>query len=110
MSSSFNFDKDIPTNDLETAKYLLYEKKVRQLTEKTFRKEWITGKQLRGKGYVLDHRLSISDCYKNQVPVDIAAHHCNLEIITEEENRRKGKQSSITFSELIIEITENESS
>jgi len=89
--------------------FLLYEKKVRQQTEKTFKREWIDNKEFRGKDFHLDHLLSIKDCFINNVPVEFAAHECNLQIVSKEHNQRKGRKSTITVSELFERITERES-
>ena len=91
------------------AAFLLYERKVRQQTEKTFKREWVDNKEFRGNECHLDHLLSIKECFENQVPVEFAAHECNLQIVSKEYNQRKGTKSSITVSELYERITERES-
>lgn len=90
----------------ERGAWLLYAEKVRKLTEHTFKREHFENKELRGKGYVLDHMLSVRHCYEEGVPPDMAAHVCNLAMVSTEYNSSKGRRSSITFTELIESITE----
>jgi hypothetical protein len=104
---SFDFEK-LQENEARYAMFLLYEKKVRKETEKSFRKVFLQKKHLRGQDWVLDHKMSIFDCFNCQVPVSMAAHVCNLEMIPKEENLRKGRKSTLNFGELIQEITEYE--
>jgi hypothetical protein len=92
----------------ERARFLLYSDKVRKLTEKTFKREFIENKELRGKDWVLDHKLSIKQCYLNGVPETMAAHICNLEMVPRKYNAQKGSRSNITFTELIEMVTDYE--
>lgn len=98
------------SSELERSKYLLYTEKVRKLSEETFRKEWLENKHLRGKDWHLEHKLSIKECYDSNVPVEMASHICNLEVVPKEYNLSKGSKSSITFTELIEMVTEYEDS
>lgn len=94
--------------DQRRAEFLLYKEKVQRLSEKTFKKQAIYLKELRGSDWELDHRLSIYDGFQNEVPVEIMSHPCNLEIISKDENRQKSRKSVITFEELIREIADSE--
>jgi len=91
-------------SDLRRASFLLYEEKVRKLTEKNFKKEWIENKHLRGTDYVLDHKVSIKECFEREVPIEIASHICNLQIVSKEYNLRKGSKSTMSAEELIEEV------
>lgn len=91
------------------AEYLLYNEKVRKLTECTFRNEFVDDGNLRGKEYHLDHKLSVRECFENDVPPEMAAHICNLEIISSDDNLKKGSKSTITYAELIEDIADFES-
>jgi len=91
------------------AAFLLYEKKVRQHTEKVFKKEYIDNKKYRGQDYVLDHRVSIKECFEHALPIEFAAHLCNLEIVPKKYNLEKGSRCSITIEDLIAEIAQRES-
>jgi hypothetical protein len=94
--------------DAERAKFLLYQEKVRKLSEKNFKKYYVENKDLRGGEYELDHRYSIHEGFRNDVPESIIADLCNLEVIPKSENRRKGSRCSIELQELLDQITDNE--
>jgi len=96
--------------DLERAKFLLYNEKVRKLSEDTFKREWFDNKKLRGQNWHLEHKLSIKECYDCQVPVEIASHVCNLEVVSKEYNLAKGRKSSLTFTELLELVANYEDS
>jgi hypothetical protein len=98
--------KKLNNKDMERATLLLYSEKVRKLTEKTFKREFVDNRELRGNGWVLDHKLSIKECFLNDVPPEMAAHICNLEMVPTEYNAKKGAKSTITFGELIEMVTE----
>jgi hypothetical protein len=51
--------------------------------------------------YHLDHKFSISEGYKFNIPPHIIASKENLEIITEKENCSKQHRCSISYEELI---------
>lgn len=95
--------------DQKRAEYLLYEEKVRRLSEKNFKADYLKYKELRGKEFELDHKLSIKDGYDQNVPVEIISDSFNLEILPKCMNRMKGKSSTITYNELIELITERDS-
>ena len=95
-------------NDEERGKFLVYQEKVRKLSEKNFKRYYVDDKNLRGGEYELDHRYSIYEGFKNDVPECIVADLCNLQIIPKSENRKKGSKCSIELDELLEQITENE--
>jgi hypothetical protein len=91
--------------DEEISKWRKYDKIVRALTARNYRtyKETINPNNLpigRGK-YHLDHRFSISEGYKKNIPPHIIGAKENLEVITESENCSKQEKCSITYDELI---------
>ena len=52
------------------------------------------------KEYHLDHKYSVFEGFKNNVPVEIIGHVCNLEMLRYDENTSKGGKCSITLEEL----------
>lgn len=52
------------------------------------------------KGYHLDHKYSVFEGFKNNVPVEIIGHFCNLEMLHYSENTSKGEKCSITLDHL----------
>jgi hypothetical protein len=91
--------------------YQLYRKKVKRLTEKTYKEykhkinpnnfERVTN----GKsGHQLDHKYSILEGFLNDVEPEIVSHHCNLQMLEWEINRTKSKRCDIELQELIKEI------
>jgi hypothetical protein len=52
------------------------------------------------KEYHLDHKYSVFEGFKNDVPVEIIGHICNLEMLRYDENTSKGEKCSITLTEL----------
>lgn len=95
-------------DDATRSKFLLYREKVRKFSEKNFRNNYIENKELRGKYYELDHKYSIYEGFIHEIPESIIADVSNLHVIPREENRQKSSNSSITFEELINEISERD--
>jgi hypothetical protein len=52
------------------------------------------------KEYHLDHKYSVFEGFKNNVPIEIIGHICNLEMLRYDENTSKGEKCSITLEEL----------
>lgn len=50
--------------------------------------------------YHLDHKYSVFEGFKNNVPVELIGHICNLEMLRYNENTAKGGKCSITLDEL----------
>lgn len=94
--------------DAKLAYYLWYQYKVRQLSEKNFKKEYLENKHLRGKGYSLDHKISIKECFESNFTIEMAADIANLEIVPNNVNRRKGAKSSMGIHEFMKIISERE--
>lgn len=103
------FDDELSKNDMLRAKFLLYEEKVRKLSDKIFKKEFFEHREFRGNGLELDHKLSIYDGFYQGVPIEIMSDPANLQLIPINENREKSSRSTISFEELINEISERES-
>ena len=82
----------------------IVDKETNQTVKKYF--DIIENIELQGKehGYSLDHKYSIYDGFTNNVDPEIIAHHKNLECISELENLKKGRNSSITLEELLEDI------
>ena len=88
--------------------WLLYKEEVKRLTEQTFKREWVENKELRGKNWHLDHKLSIRSGYEQGVPPEMIDHSCNLWVVPRGYNLQKSSKNVITFSELIEMISEQE--
>lgn len=75
-----------------------YEFSVRKLTEISYKKHFyaIQNAALRGKGYDLDHKISIRDGYMLGLQPETLAHPANLACIPSSENKKKNSTSSIT--------------
>lgn len=95
-------------SDQKRAEYLLYEEKVRKLSEKTFREEFFEFRDYRGDVFELDHMLSIREGFEQDVPVEVMSDLANLQLISAKANRSKGGKSSLTFSELVERISDRE--
>lgn len=50
--------------------------------------------------WVLDHKYSINDGFKNNVPIDVICHPSNLELIHKSDNSSKNCKSNRTLEEL----------
>lgn len=94
---------------MERAKYLLYRELVQKETEKNVKREYLEFSDLRSAYFHIDHRASIKECYNNEVPVEIAGHICNLEVLKKSENLCKGSKSSITIQELYEQCMQRDS-
>lgn len=88
--------------------FLYYSALVRNLSEKTIRREFLDNHHLRSSDYHVDHMLSIKEGFNQSVPPEILSDIANLKIIPKSENLSKGSNSSITFSELLEIIAERE--
>ncbi len=51
--------------------------------------------------YHLDHKFSVSCGYENQIPLEIISARHNLQLLSPEDNHRKGKKCSISIEELV---------
>jgi hypothetical protein len=99
--------KWIPLNELDD--YRIYERKVRNITNqqkletlKNYDKRAVYHKNKNNKDvYHLDHKVSVYEGFKNNIPPYIIGNISNLEMIPAEKNLRKGRKSSITIDELL---------
>jgi len=88
--------------------FLEYQESVRALSEKNIKNDYLANIEFRSQDFHVDHKLSILDAFNENVPVECVADICNLIIVTKEYNLSKGSKSSITFAELMEEITDRE--
>mgnify|MGYP003515132605 CR=1 FL=1 len=90
----------------EKEPFIAYRDKVRLLSEESFRSNFyeLENSSLRGKGYELDHVLSIYEGFKHNVPENVMANVRNLRMITSHDNKIKGRNSSKTSEELMFEV------
>jgi hypothetical protein len=95
--------------DIERGKYLVYAETVRKLTEKTFKHNYIENKDKRKEGWHLDHKVSIKECYLNDIPPNIAADALNLQVVPPKYNLQKGSRSLMSAWELMEEVIERDS-
>lgn len=76
-------------------------------TEKTYKKFKSlinpNGYKRTRSGYHLDHKFSITEGFNHKISPKIIGSACNLELITYDENIRKGSKCSITKEELLNE-------
>ena len=49
----------------------------------------------------LDHKFSVASGYQHHIPLEVISSRHNLQLLTPEENRRKGRKCSITIQELL---------
>lgn len=86
-----------------------FEFQVRKLTEINYRKHFndIDNAKLRGKGYDLDHRLSIHEGFTLGLKPETVAHYQNLACIPEHENKAKNSKSSLTV-QMLFELVGRE--
>lgn len=96
----------VPYNQLSDKKY--YEQLIRKQTEKQNIKT-LKNSNLRGpvekNGYHLDHIYSISEGFKNNIPVHIIANINNLKFIPARENQSKNYKCQITINEIINKMS-----
>lgn len=80
-----------------------YRREVRNLTEKNYKKfkHLINPLQIkRNKKYHLDHKFSIYEGYKQNIPSDVISHWVNLEITDGTINQSKGIKCSYSLDQL----------
>lgn len=106
-SKEFKLDminKGIFKNDEDILNFNNFSKKVRRLTEKTFREnfDYLCIEYIRGEEYHLDHIYSIYDGFRNNIDPGILSSICNLQIIPSIINKKKSTDSWIT-KEILLE-------
>lgn len=92
--------------------FVKYRIKVNSITDKqplhtleNYKKRGKTG--ISGAHHV-DHKFSVMEGFKNNIPADIISHICNLQMIPWEENLSKRDRCSITIQDLINKIKQHE--
>lgn len=90
-----------------------YSHEVRVITRRIYRKHKdiinplnLKRSRKKGDGYQLDHKYSIAEGFKNNVPVEVIASIPNLEMLTVSENATKQDKCSITLNELMEKYNE----
>lgn len=112
-TKSSRFEKMRSTN-LESKRWILPEDKrpfdvyrdaVRKLSNENFAKHFysIEHAHLRGKGYELDHIVSIHEGYLRQVPVEVMASLVNLRMVLSSINKNKRRKSDMSCEQLLRE-------
>lgn len=89
----------------EKTDFQLYKRDVWRFTRKNIDVKSISGYEYRGKAgtngaYHLDHKFSLLQCFKQNIPIEIAGSLSNLEFIPWELNDSKNSKCSITKEEL----------
>lgn len=56
-------------------------------------------------GFEIDHIFSVWDCWNHNVPVEMASHINNTRLITVEENKKKGKNSLVSYEEFLSMVS-----
>jgi hypothetical protein len=82
--------KTIPIPKNAATDYLLYSFAVRLLTENNV--HLLDGIDKRGHGFVVDHIIPIRWCFRNGVPIHLAASVKNLQVISSLDNILKGNR------------------
>lgn len=90
--------------------FILYRDEVRKLTNENYNKHFkeIENAHLRGKGYELDHIVSIYEGFINCIPEEIIACLSNIRVIPSIENKRKSRKSHMSCEQLINEYENQE--
>jgi hypothetical protein len=83
--------------------FVLYRDEVRKLSNENFLKNFysLENSHLRGKGFDLDHVVSIREGYDKEIPAEIIASVPNLRISPSSENKRKSRKSHMTCENLL---------
>jgi len=85
-------------SDIEWSNWKDYEYKARTFTNRIISELELNIK--RKDGQHIDHKFSIYEGFKYNVPLYIISHQCNLQIIDSHENLKKNIKCSITIDEL----------
>jgi len=79
-----------------------YARRIRARAQKWARDQgFVLGRQT----YHVDHKFSVLDCWKLNLPENVVNHPENLQILEAKNNVRKGFKSTITYEELMMKIT-----
>lgn len=82
----------------DSVKYRHYSSRVRKRAQQWAKEQ---GYELGVTTYHVDHKLSILDAWKANLPAEIVNHPANLQILEAKQNSSKGSKSSITIDELL---------
>jgi len=116
ITSKHGFDTDVFKEKMyESGKWTrpedkdefeLYRENVRKLTNENYQKHFydIPNAKKRSRDWHLDHKVSISYGFNNNVPIEVIAHHKNLEVIHHSLNESKFTKNSISLKELLKDI------
>lgn len=91
--------------DVDKIKVKKYRREVRNVSNVVFNK-WkhvVDPKNLRSKGYHLDHMLSVRDAsfrYTKPLRIRLVSHPANFEMLTGLQNRSKNSKSTLTLTQL----------
>ena len=87
-------------------KFSVYTETVRRLTNEEYQKyfELIPNAKKRSREYHLDHKYSISDGFRNNIPAQVISHYKNFEIKHHSINESKGANSNIKLPQLLKDI------
>ncbi len=90
--------------------FSVYVEKVRRLTNEEYQKYFklIPNAKKRSREYHLDHKYSISDGFRNNIPAEVISHYKNFEIKHHSINESKGNNSNITLPKLLKDIIQSE--
>lgn len=96
-------DRGLKTPDSQLEDFDLYKRKVRELSEIEFRREFYSFQNAkeRGNGFDLDHKFSIFEGFKQNIPVYLIGFIHNLEMFCTKENKSKYVKCSITLNEIL---------
>lgn len=64
----------------------------------------VPGFAMWGKGFELDHMLSVHDAFRLGLPIEVVSHKANLRFISRTENRTKSNKSVLTIEQLMEKI------
>jgi len=102
------FDRGDWTRPEDKPKYQRYTEEVRLLTDKNYQKYFDEiPNSFRGRdktNWHLDHKFTIHDGFKNNIPPEVIAHHSNLSVIPASDNISKNYRSNILIDNLIGDI------
>jgi hypothetical protein len=100
------FFEELSDEDKRRACFLLYSEKVRRETAINIKKYAID--EFNSGEFEVDHKLSIAEAFDCQVPIYMVAHPINLQKINKEDNKKKGRKSSLSPLELMDLINESD--
>lgn len=96
-------ERGLKIPDDQLTDFEVYKRKVRELTELAFRKNYygLKNSDKRGNGFDLDHKFSIFEGFKQHIPIYLIGSIHNLEMICSKENKSKHVKCSITVNKIL---------